>query len=90
MPFEPKLRFLKIIWRVISFFLGGGCSIQLSYGDTYEILSGVLPQRCPLPVLPKGGRTILLGYWGRRAGEIPVSYFTLFAPGCQSCLEHIP
>ena len=37
MLFEPKFRFLKIIWRVISFFLGGGRSIQLSYGDNYEI-----------------------------------------------------
>ncbi len=38
MPFEPKFRFLKIIWRVISFFLGGVCSIQLSYCDMAKFM----------------------------------------------------
>ena len=39
MPFEPKLRFLKIIWRVISFFLGGACYIHLTMG-TNAVFSG--------------------------------------------------
>ena len=39
MPFEPKLRFLKIIWRVISIFLGGACYIHLTMG-TNAVFSG--------------------------------------------------
>ena len=49
MPFEPKLRFLKIIWRVISFLLGGGRSIQLSYRDIPIITPGTLPKDLSLP-----------------------------------------
>ena len=60
MPFEPKFRFLKIIWRVISFFLGGERSILLSYRDIYSIF-GLFPGFLELqPVLRRLRRVVLL------------------------------
>ena len=38
-PLEPDFRFQKNIWPVINIFLGGECSIQLSYEDKYRFLA---------------------------------------------------
>ena len=62
MPFEPKLRFLKIIWRVISFFLGGVCSIQLSYWDIFKIYAIFTARRNRTICRLGGGRSIQLSY----------------------------
>ena len=48
-PFEPDFRFQKIIWPVINIFLGGVCSIQLSYWDVFNFFVSLRNYRTQLP-----------------------------------------
>ena len=46
------------------FFLGGGCSILLSYGDVYEVLRRGPPQKVPAPRSLRRRALYPLSCWG--------------------------